>query len=662
MNGSNKLLTLIFVGLLGFFLGSCKDKKDDKNDGHGCPDCGPNGGPRPSTLAIDLQSAVGIAVLESDGSSSLNLDGTGDSGNLIKIDDAGNISSVIKEAKPDDLTEEEYERMGPAQSIPRVVVIGFSPTGEIYAIFERAFYYQYVENMEGEEAWSPSSQYTCQIFRLKSDLNTVKSTVVDVGGASNLECVTATHEIPTWSRESRLMQFDSYGNLYFPARVPGGSKEIFYKYNPVDKSLAEMVNANINFRDVEVTPTGSIFYTGTTGQNGGDSFFRYISNSNKLVEVARDWWDFKYGSDKDPTATNERIIFYGPDPSSSSVASWDSACLYRFDPALVDSGSPSTKLAKCLNNIWDWIEARELTGYNDDRPSLSVRTIKKTRCESDGQVFIGGSGISQLQQKSNGEIFIVGELRKKKAGTYQCNVEIKGEHCSSVNPTHSTQSICEAAGYVWKDSGGWCDNSNYSTESTCTGASATWNLNAEWYNDVTGNGCISTNTASEENTASGIYYRSGWSVRNPNCQQPTSTSGGDGWTDTIKGLAYVDNASTTDNEKLLALKSEEDEKVTEFWIINLAGVETIFYTSYKNNKHYLSMEQSGTNKVLLTDYEVYNLSIDPNDSSRLLFDGLKFSTNTYRFGTINPGASDVEATITDKQGLTGQIQTLIIVP
>ena len=69
-----------------------------------------------------------------------------------------------------------------------------------------------------------------------------------------------------------------------------------------------------------------------------------------------------------------------------------------------------------------------------------------------------------------------------------------------------------------------------------------------------------------------------------------------------------------------------------------------------------------TTKTLLSDYEVYNLTVDPADSSRLLFDGLNFASNTYRFGSIDPNAEDGEASVEDKDGLTGQIKTLIIVP
>ena len=72
-----------------------------------------------------------------------------------------------------------------------------------------------------------------------------------------------------------------------------------------------------------------------------------------------------------------------------------------------------------------------------------------------------------------------------------------------------------------------------------------------------------------------------------------------------------------------------------------------------------------TKRNLLEEYEVYNITKSPSDANRLMFDALYFPTNTYRFGSIDVTLSNsyaVAGSFTATDGLTGRINTLVILP
>ncbi len=652
---------------------------------------GPNGGCEfcgtrmPQTVSLDLSSAAGLAILERDsGGSGLNLLSDEET-NLVKINKDGEVENAVKEAIDPELsklTDNQKEQMQKDPQMPRIVAIGYSraykandPTyhldADVYVLFERPFYYKYTSDPKAD-TWSAGSPYTCQLFKLNTKLGDMQDGVeVAAGSVSNMECITNQHEIPTWRSEA-VMQFDENDILYFPAHVPGNWKDIYYSYNPATKKLSEKVNGKICWRDVAVHPSGSIFYTGETcsdPQNRGTSFFRYISPDNELIEIARDWWDFKYRAEEDANGdTTGKILFFGPDPDTGNgQPSWDSACLYSYDPEAA-SDSRSTRIATCNNRMWDWVNVRELSDAQQQNPSLATRLEWKDRCELEDQVFLGGGSgnINQLTQGSDAKVFISGGMQKKQAGTFKCNVEITTAHCSSVDPAHTTSSACTTAGYTWKESG-YCNGANYNSPSTCSSNGGTWVYNSEWYNDVTTNACItSTSAPTSAQTTAGAVQMASWYVRHVNCQEPTT-----GWTTSIKGLgSLVPTEDDEDSSNLISLMSEDDEQVIKFWIIPKTGSsDEIFYTSFKNSQYRLRRATvSGgtvTRKTILENYEVYNVTRDPVDSSKVMFDGLNFSSNSYKLGTLDPSLStstDILNNIKVKDGLTGQIETLIIIP
>jgi hypothetical protein len=674
MRGVTKIAFQGFCFASTFVFWSCGDKEGDRHEGergHDRPMSSGHGGggpddcgeycdrPAPQNFALDLNSVVGLAILEDSSGANLtsfSLDENDDC-SIGAIDSNGEGKCGIVESTAVDIPAgagRGGHDGGGMQA--RVSAVGFSPTGRVFVLFERSFVYRFVDDPSGDP-WSSSSPYTCQLFILENTAQEAFSTEVVAGGLSNLECVTNQHEIPTW-RANTVMQFDLDGNLYFPAHVSGNWKDIYYKYNPDTKELTEKVNGNICWRDVEVSPIGSVFYTGTTSTGNDDcsgtSFFRYISQDNKLVEVARDWWDFKYDSRVNPDdASNEIILFYGPDPSpASGVPSWDSACLYEYDPSL-ESADRSKKIAKCLNHIWDWIDARDFAGYdnnNNGSQTAAVRAEQKARCEMADQIFIGGGGLAQVEQDSNGNVFAAGDLQKKIAGTFKCNLQISKAHCSNFDPD-ATEGTCPESS-DWIEVNAWCDNPSYDNKTDCESNASTWRTDNKWYSDVEAEVCADAEPTN-------------WRIENSFCQQPNSSGGGDPWTETIKGLAWLDPASTTGDEDLWDLMSATNETVIRFWIIKQSGVDNYFYTAFDGDYKLKQAIKSGdtwTQKTLLDKYEVYNLSVDPVDNSQLLFDGLYFTNNAYKFGTINAGASDVESTFEAQTGFTGNVETLIIVP
>jgi len=211
-----------------------------------------------------------------------------------------------------------------------VTAVGLSPDGSVYVLFERSFFYRQpsaADMVPGFDPNAPGSPNRCQLFRANGSW---QNPATGKAALAELECVTSDYEVHTWDSR-RVMQFDASGKLYFRGAAAASPKEVFFQYDPATKQLTEKVNGNICWRDVQVTPRGSVFYTGTSGTNGdcsGTSFFRYISADNHLTEISRDFWNFTYLAEQDPNdPNNERIIFYGPDPTASASTGWDTACL-----------------------------------------------------------------------------------------------------------------------------------------------------------------------------------------------------------------------------------------------------------------------------------------------------------------------------------------------
>jgi hypothetical protein len=555
-----------------------------------------------------------------------------------------------------------------AEPLPRVTALGLSPDGSVYVLFQHGFLYRQPTAEEaaapGFDPHSQQSPYRCQLFRADGSWQNGASNQ----GLAELECVTNQYEVPTWDTR-RVMQFDASGKLYFRAVTPANPQGVFVQFNPTTKELSEKVNANICWRDVQVTPRGSLFYTGSTGTNGdcsGTSFFRYVSTDNRLTEIARDWWNFKYLAEQDPEdPNNERIIFYGPDPNSTGGFTWDSACLYRYNPAIATPADRTRKLVDCHRDGWAYVNGPAGPGA-PVAPSDADVPGYQARCESEGQLFIGGEGVSAISQLQDGTLFVVGSFQRKLAGVLTCGLNVDADHCAvsgnggpsdALDAVNTTQQACETAGHTWIRTTPSCSNSTYDTMETCSQNGGIWHYGGARGYQMTGPACATVGV--------------GITRMHLQCNAPNNQPGG--FSQTVEGLGYL-VAATDSTPAHIQLLSDPTERVEHYWPVQGPNGAQLFYSVYSGGQYNLRMATQVTaddgtvtieRRSLLDDYEVYNLQRDPAHTNRVMFDALQFSTNNYLFGSIDPSQATpeaVQASLETVSGVSGRVETLIVLP
>ena len=524
--------------------------------------------------------------------------------NMKKITEAGNVEEVLHIFLDGEDTETALDE-GRIQPLPRISTIGISPAGDVYLHFERPFMYK--EPEEGAaDPWMSSSPYTCQVFKVTETLDEASESEIQGLDVSNVECIDETHEVDSWHTHGGLFQFDDDSNLYYTAHDPGSWKNVVYKYNPNTGEKDEVINANICFHDYLVTPEGGVFYTGTTSIGGdcsGSSFFRYITSSGTLTEITRDWWDYTWA----PSANreSEKVIFYGPDTVTSGTPGWDSSCLYEFnpliddDPNTLDVDERATRLVDCRSDMWSYVYDWEISAEE-----------QQTRC-TEVKSFLGGNQVDDIiVDQGNEDIFyVVGAIRQKKAGQWQCHICVNENHCSDLSDPDDNQTLCETKSETWI------------TEGRC-------------YNDQVGDACNVDDPM--------------WDKHWEGCQEPSGI--GDRWSSEYTALAKVDR-----NTNEIEMISATTESVLSAKII---GSE-LYYTSYSTGTHALKKVGAESNQTLLSNIEIYKLEESPN-SDGLLFNGLNFEDNQYMFGTFDPSADTPETTIESMNGLTGEVDTVVI--
>ena len=698
-NKSFRRLAIVVILSLSFVIVGCSENDGD-GDGRHTPgnDNVDEATGQLVSLKMDLSDSAGLLTTDSSETSRQHIENArylgiepnagalravGRADALLKSSEKSNLKKIDSEGKVGSAVESKTGEWAP--SIPIVKSIGISPNKDVYIQFERNFVYRTTDDNGGScsDPWSASSPCSCQLFKLNSTLTEWTS-----GTASsefdNLECIDNEHRLDSWNQTGGTFQFDSSSNVYFMAGFENAPGTILYKVSStkVDGKYVktEMVNKSICIRDWRVTDGGGLFYVGENcidGQwSGSGAFFRYVSPSGVLVEIARNWWEYTFQPIEG--VSGDQVLFFGPDPDSSSVAAWDSTCLFKFDPALA-SGSRGTKLVSCNQHIWDWLELKrseDIAIYGNHQrwqnPPSAWRSEYKNRCLNNSDTFIGGNSgtpVKSIVQDASGKAYIVGDISKKNAGEYSCSLEIKGNHCviNSIpvlrrNATDNyTNSTCTTDGGTWTRNG-WCDGGNGSTPSACSG---TWKDHGTWYNNIkykiantdnvttyeTGHVCseVGDNNSSfagdlaiSDDNVTTMKLK----INNFDCSQPSN-----GWTTSYKGLAYV-NPTT----KMLDLKSSTTEQVTEMWLIK----DSLYYSSYASKYLFMKNVDNSTNTTLLSDLEVYHAGPSPKKSGWVFFDGLDFTNNSYTLGDLNPGATDVKASIEKVTGLTGRIKSMVI--
>ena len=614
-----------------------------------------------------------------------------DSTNLQNIDSSGNLEDALNYDQSEDMADFTHR-----QPPPKVRTVGIAPTGEVYFHFEYNFIYRTRDDSGArcENPWEVDSPCNCQIFRSTKSLLELTSleATPDMG---TLECIDYEHSIAWWNTVSDVFQFDQAGNMYFQGQLPEALGSVLYKVSraKVDGKfvLTEFVNANICVYNYRVTPKGGLFYVGQNcidGNWSGDgAFFRYVSPAGTLIEIGRNWWDYNF--ELLANSTDDKVLFFGPDPDSTAIPEWDAACLYEFNPS-APQGQRATKLIECNQNLWGWlwmdraIDKATFGAYEQwDYPPQAWRTEFFNRCLTDGETFIGGLSHNPLRgiyQNSTGGIYLLGDQSIKNKGSASCSAEMKGPHCVIGNVPAIrngagtyTEVSCLADGGTWK-ANGYCEDPErqfFPDKASCDAdANAVWRYD-EWptiywdvsYNpnvDMTGTGNIQGHICLEpgvQKDTSGLWTTwENWDgttdstvqrMQYTGCTEPT-----EGWTTNYKGFAEVNRTTGR-----LSLLSGLDEQVADMWIVN----DLIYFTAYKNGEYVFSQEyKDAANKVLLSNFEVYNVSSSPRSGNLVLFDGLNFDNNSYTFGDLDPLATDVEASIQMTKGLTGRVKTIVI--
>jgi hypothetical protein len=719
-------VTILLVAVVGAVAACGKDDKGDNKGG-----CKGGCGPKALKVTANLNGAAGLLVLDSNPSSAglalaeqhnltaarlgladvpqfglyggpefaLAEGGSNQAtdGGLKKVNSGGEVSSAI--------SSEADENSG-GQGLPAIRTIAVSKaTREVYLHFERAFMYKNPKKAKGVDPWSMSSGYQCQIFRVRGgSIDILKG---QAPSANNLECLDSTHFIDSWqAQRNSVFQFDDAGNLYYPGSIPeAGGKMVVYRRDYATGAITEMINSNIQVQDFLVTNGGGIFYTGTSGNNkggGSGGFFRYVSAGGNLIEIARNWWNFIF----EPLNVlgKDQAIFFGPDPRVATTASWNTAGLFKFDP---EGGSSmadrTTPVLTPASDIWQWVNVDTATDRVDNprwdnqnsRERYQWRAELRTRCEdSAGKVFIGGgSQISALRISSDDKTYIVGNVRKMRAGTFSCSLQVRGEHCQVegvpyISAQYDTSAECTTAGGSWVARGncnlsisggstGWRQASEISTPAACvalyntsdsggTVTKAEWNYDGYDYQSVDSPLCTVDNTAQPSNIWSvqmQRYVESGhadsipsskYQVNGAGCQQPSS-NGGDAWTEELSAVARVE---TTTQELTLLSKSSEQA-------INVFPIGTeIFYSAFDTVAGRYQLRKAGADSSLSAlvkdNFEVYQLGESPVAGSAFI-NGLDFSNNSYIFGSLSTSADgNGSFTIETKPGITGAVSTIVV--
>ncbi len=786
-------LSASIVVMVALLQGGCDKKKDSSS---GCPTCGAMGPQGPNdggggdnggggntegvylapSVSANFSGAVGALILDPQTSSAglrengFNLDDSQQGENsFVKIKDDGEIEPILAVEKND---QNKYG--GQQNSLPKIQTIAISPTKEIFLHFERPFIYRSQDELrylprpecekfkngptpvgsdgkpeqmpqtcyqQGElnpnwkDPWQQENGFQCQIFKVSGGaLEELISGGLE--GAGGLECLDNLHFVDSWqANRTSVFQFDSAGNVYYPGSTPnGGGKMVVYKRDTAGH-VTEVINANICVNDFLVTINGGVFYTGSSScgsSNNSGGFFRYVApQGSGLREIARDWWNFVYETAQN--AAGDQAVFYGPDPRSSTTASWDSACLFRFDPSAGDTAEKTiSNVITCGNNFDQWLrmqrtEDRALYGTGFEQNDRTLYPAKfaawkaefAERCAVADKVFAGGgSQINAVQQDSQGKIYVIGQVRKKKAGKVSCNVRIKGAHCVDkdgfprlfTDGETTAKAQCSAIGgtWLWGNNGecravGDSNTDIYIPErSSLEGCLATpvddatlilahnaghaaqqvrWFTRQEVsYNNVASELCTDPDSYSGSNfwdwsvssyayhTAAGtevsesswhfaepVFYSEWWNCSPVNEVTHEIESNNNGSNSWL--TEYKGLAEVDPVTNTLILRSSATEQAIRLWLIK----DLPYYSSYDTSKgrYYLKRyNPDGSTDKLADGFETYNLS-EGEKSGELYYDGLDFEGNQYSFGTM----MDVTPfSRVQKPGLTGQVKTIIVMP
>lgn len=620
---------------------------EDTGGQHESGECDTYCGTEEANVSVNLQDAKALfTVSDTDGSSTSSLIDVDTSGKFLTTSTSSPLFAITDDGIDSNFAATDPRGDDAISTLPRLSFIALSPIGEVYLAFEHPWIF--TSEADGIpigdylDPWAPSSPFTCQIFVVHELIGEVFS-----GSDMNLTCLHNGIEINTFDARYKAIQFDDAGNAYFAAHVPGNWKDLLWKYTTNKGSgsgsyvetipssqISEVINANICFQSFQVTAAGGVLYTGQTSTDsrcGGEQFFRFITPTGQLQQVTAGWYEYTFAPIEvklvNGTVANNyyigHTIFFGPDPTIASTPGWNDACLFRFDPA-ASGASRSTKIADCNIDVWQYINL-------DSSGNNNTETTQQTRCEEKKNMMGGGNQPDKIllaNRDSNddlNEIYIVGNVFEKAASKWKCDMCTNGTPASYCNVSgtlhfeHKTTDACAKGGGTWVNTQS-CYNGQVDTKDTgnvCTDSSlpANWELNHEW--------CDFSGNDSRSNKPS---------------------------------LARVDEKYDGTNNRIVRL-SGDNERVENGWVIG----KRLAYLAYNATEGQYELREVGKTSALITGIEIYELMQDPRNSTLWFFNGLRFSDNQYVLGTFNPDASKPGDTLSVESGLTGQIDTLVIV-
>lgn len=144
-----------------------------------------------------------------------------------------------------------------------------------------------------------------------------------------------------------------------------------------------------------------------------------------------------------------------------------------------------------------------------------------------------------------------------------------------------------------------------------------------------------------------------WEINGQRCD-----FNGNSGRDTRAAIARIDENYDGNKGNRIVRLSDDSEIVTDGWTIG----KRLAYAAFNSTTGEYLLREVGNTTALLTGIEVYELMQDPRNSAKWFFNGLRFSDNQYVLGTFNPDATSPSSTLEVESGLTGQIDTLVIVP
>ena len=643
-------------------------------------------------VTVDLSGVEALFTVQSEeGSSATALVALPDGKNSVTINTSSPLFAITGEGIQGIMSALDPWGEDAIDGLPRLSFVAVSPKGEVFLAFDHPWIYRdsYTDSAgevsieDYSDPWAPSSPFTCQLFVVDHLIGSTASGVglavsntnqvsgADEGGSStgesgtgdsgaeseepttpetNLVCINNSVELNTWDSRTKQIQFDEDGNAYFAAHVPGNWKDLLYKYTTAqaidavletdtipEAQISEIINANICFQRFLVTEAGGVLYTGVTSTSGdcnGDNFFRFVTPDGALQQITSGWWDYTFApievALENGTAENDyyvgQILFYGPDPQVATAPEWNDSCLFRFDPNATDPSQRSTQIADCDIDIWRYINF-------DSDGETNTDAVRRTRCEQEKSMMGGGNQpdkillVDSLDGDGLNEIYVVGNIYEKSANEWKCDLCTDGApaaYCRVGDTLHfEATTVADCAALT--GSGTWgtgerCFNNQIASATTgnvCDTTLANWRTNSQWC-EFSGNDSMETRSA----------------------------------------LARIDeNYDGQGNNRIVRL-SGNDEIVGNGWAID----NRLAYVSFNVESGEYELREEGVTNPLLVGIEVYELMQDPRDATKWFFNGLRFSDNSYVLGTFDPDVEDPESTLDVETGLTGQIDTLVIVP